>query len=339
MTKADDLKSKTSLPLIMAPMFLVSTPALALAACAEGVVGSFPALNQMTSAGFEQWLVEMNTGLDDLRQKNPGKTIAPYAVNLIVNPKDPRMLARLQSDLPLIVKHKVPVVITSLGLEKSIIDAIHSYGGIVLHDVTNARHAKKAIAAGVDGIIAVAVGAGGHAGTLNPIALIDEIRSFYDGLLILSGCMTAGSDILAAEALGADFAYMGTRFINTVESGAKAEHKQMIIDGEAKDIVLTPVVSGVHANFLRQSLEKAGYKEEELKAAFFNSSKLKPADGEIASWNTVWSAGQGVSNIKDTPTVLQLIDRLKKEYEAAQKKLLSKFNKPQPPKASQPPKP
>jgi nitronate monooxygenase len=332
MTKADDLKSKTSLPLIMAPMFLVSTPALALAACAEGVVGSFPALNQMTSAGFEQWLIEMDKGLGDLRQNNPGKTIAPYAVNLIVNPKDPRMLARLQSDLPLIVKHKVPVVITSLGLEKSVIDAIHSYGGIVLHDVTNAHHARKAIAAGVDGIIAVAAGAGGHAGTLNPIALIDEIRSFYDGLLVLSGCMTAGGDILAAEALGADFAYMGTRFINTVESGANPEHKQMILDAEAKDIIYTPIISGVNANFLRPSLEKNGYKEEDLKAAFLKGGKLKPADAEAASWNKVWSAGQGVSNIKDTPTVHDLIDRLKKEYEAAQNKLLAKFNKPQPKK-------
>ncbi|MCE9506968.1 MAG: nitronate monooxygenase [Alphaproteobacteria bacterium] len=364
MTKAEELKSKTSLPLIMAPMFLVSTPALALAACAEGVVGSFPALNQRTSAGFEQWLIEMNTGLEKLRQPDPSKVIAPYAVNLIL------AHPRLNDDLALIVKHKVPVVITSLGINKDVIDAIHSYGGIVLHDVTNAHHARKAIAAGVDGIIAVAAGAGGHAGNLNPIALVDEIRSFYDGLLVLSGCMTAGSDILAAEAMGADFAYMGTRFLNTVESGANPEHKQMIIDAQASDLIYTSAISGVPANFLGKSLEKAGYDLEVLKSAGPGTGKMEPgkpsgwnrfwsaitrmpnkflskhfkkASGgklkkalgekamkkEAATWATVWSAGQGVSNINDAPTVHDLIDRLKKEYEAAQSKLIAKFNKPQ----------
>ena len=326
MTKADDLKSKTSLPLIMAPMFLVSTPALALAACAEGVVGSFPALNQLTAAGLEQWLIEMNAGLEDLRQKNPGKIISPYAVNLIVNKSNPR----LQSDLDLCVKHKVPVIITSLGADQEVIKAIHAYGGIVLHDVTNAIHAKKAVAAGVDGLIAVAAGAGGHAGTMNPIALIDEIRQFYDGLLVLAGCISTGGDILSAEAIGADFAYMGTRFISTVESGARDEHKQMIREASASDIVYTSAISGIPANFLRQSLEKAGYNVDQLKKDGPGAGKLKSLAGEAASWNKVWSAGQGVSNIKDTPTVLQLIDRLKKEYAAAQNKLFAKFNK-QPP--------
>lgn len=364
MTKAEELKAKTSLPLIMAPMFLVSTPALALAACAEGVVGSFPALNQRTSEGFEQWLIEMNTSLEKMRQADPAKVIAPYAVNLIL------AHPRLEDDLALIVKHKVPVVITSLGMNQAVIDAIHSYGGIVLHDVTNAHHARKAIAAGVDGIIAVAAGAGGHAGNLNPIALVDEIRSFYDGLLVLSGCMTAGSDILAAEAMGADFAYMGTRFINTVESGANPEHKQMIIDAQASDLIYTSAISGVPANFLGKSLEKAGYDLEQLKSAGPGTGKMPPgkpsgwnkfwsaiarrrdkflskhfkkaAGGklkkslgekamkkEAATWATVWSAGQGAANINDAPTTHDLIERLKKEYEAAQNKLFAKFNKPQ----------
>lgn len=362
---SDNLKSKTDLPLIMAPMFLVGSPKLALAACAEGVVGSFPALNQRTSEGLEQWLIEMNKGIDDLRAANPGKTIAPYAVNLIL------AHPRLDADVALFVKHKVPVVITSLGLNKDVIDKIHSYGGIVLHDVTNAAHAKKAIAAGVDGIIAVAAGAGGHAGTMNPIALVDEIRSFYDGLLVLSGAMSTGGDILAAQAMGADFAYMGTRFISTQEAAANPEHKQMIVDAQAADLVYTSVISGVPANFIDKSLAKAGYDVEELRKLGPNTGKLPPgkqtawskmvkavssipqkilskhfkkAGGklksalagravqkEALSWNAIWSAGQGVGNIHDTPSVHDLITRMKTEYAAAQQKLISKINAPKPP--------
>ncbi len=365
-TPAQTLKSKTDLPLIMAPMFLVSNPTLALAACAEGVVGSFPALNQRTSEELEKWLVEMNKGVDDLRAQNPGKTIAPYAVNLIL--QHPRCPA----DVALFVKHKVPVVITSLGLKQDVIDAIHSYGGIVLHDVTNAEHAKKAIAAGVDGIIAVAAGAGGHAGTMNPIALIDEIRSFYDGLLILSGAMTSGGDILAAQAMGADFAYMGTRFISTVEAGANPEHKKMIVDAAAADLVYTSVISGVPANFIDKSLAEAGYNIEDLRKAGPNTGKMSPGkpstwskivaavnqtgqkllskhfkkaaaklkskligkavEKEAASWNKVWSAGQGVGSIHDTPSVHDLVDRMKDEYAKAQVKLLFKVGTIQGPK-------
>jgi nitronate monooxygenase len=323
MTKADELKSQTSLPLIMAPMFLVSTPEMALAACKEGVVGSFPALNQRTSAGLEEWLAQMNKGIDDLRVQNPDKTIAPYAVNLIVNKTN----VRLQDDLALCVKYKVPVVITSLGASEDVIKAIHAYGGIVLHDVTNITHAKKAAAAGVDGLIAVAAGAGGHAGTMNPIALVDEIRQFFDGMLILSGCISTGGDILSAEAMGADFAYMGTRFVSTVESGANPEHKKMICDATAADIIYTAAISGIPANFIRQSLEKAGYDVEQLKKNGPGEGKLKSLTGETASWNKVWSAGQGVSNIHDIPTIQALVDRLKKEYVASQKALIAKVKK------------
>jgi len=310
----------------MAPMFLVSTPEMALAGCKEGIVGSFPALNQRTSAGFEEWLAQMNKGIEDLRQQNPGKTIAPYAVNLIVNKTN----TRLQDDLALIVKYKVPVVITSLGASEEVIKAIHSYGGIVLHDVTNIVHAKKAAAAGVDGLIAVAAGAGGHAGTENPIALVDEIREFYNGIVILSGSLTKGGDILAAQAMGADFAYMGTRFVSTAESGANPEHKKMIVDAEEADIVYTAAISGIPANFIRQSLEKAGYDTSTMKTNGPGEGKLKSLTGETASWNKVWSAGQGVANIHDTPSIQVLVDRLKKEYDAAQTALIAKVKKAAP---------
>lgn len=324
MSTADDLKSKLSLPLIMAPMFLVSTPDLAIAACQEGVVGSFPALNQWTSAGFEQWLVKMNHDLEELRLKDPDKKIAPYAVNLIVNKTN----TRLQDDLDLCVKYKVPIVITSLGASPEVISAVHSYGGIVLHDVTNAVHAKKAIAAGADGLITVASGAGGHAGTMNPIALVSEIRQFYDGLIALAGCMSSGNDILSAEAMGADFAYMGTRFISTVESNAVEDYKKMVREATASDIIYTSAISGIPANFLRQSMEKAGFNMELIKKEGPHAGKMKSLAEEANAWKDVWSAGQGVSNIHDTPTVAELIDRLKKEYAGAQKTLLAKFKPP-----------
>lgn len=330
MSTTDDLKSKLSLPLIMAPMFLVSNPELAIAACQEGVVGSFPALNQRTSAGLEQWLIKMNQSLDDLRQKNPNAKIAPYAVNLIVNKTN----TRLQDDLDLCVKYKVPIIITSLGASTDVINAIHAYGGIVLHDVTNIVHAKKAVAAGVDGLIAVASGAGGHAGTMNPIALVREIREFYDGFIALAGCITTGRDILSAEALGADVAYMGTRFISTVESSAQKDYKQMLCDAVSSDIVYTSAISGIPANFLRQSMEKAGFNMEQIKKEGANAGKLKSLESEGDAWKDIWSAGQGVSSIHDTPTVKVLADRLKQEYADAQKALLTKFSKP-----SAPPKP
>lgn len=325
--KANDLKAKTSLPLIIAPMFLVSNPDLAIGACKEGAVGSFPALNQLTSAGLEQWLIRMNTELADLQQKNPDQKIAPYAVNLIVNKTN----KRLEDDLALCVKHKVPVIITSLGISPELIKAVHSYGGIVLHDVTNLEHAKKAAAAGVDGIIAVAAGAGGHAGTMNPISLVREIRGFYDGLLVLAGGMSSGQDILAAEAMGADFAYMGTRFISTNESNAFEDYKKMVVDAKSSDVIYTPAVSGIPANFLRQSLENAGYKIEDAKKT---DGKLKPMDDhEAKAWKDVWSAGHGVGVITDRPSVATLMQRLKKEYAEASQKFAEKLRLKQKPPA------
>lgn len=328
--KKKDLRDKMDLPLIAAPMFLVSNPDLALSCCKEGVVGSFPALNQRTSAEFEDWLIEMNAGTKKLQADNPDAKIAPYAVNLIVHPTNPR----LEDDLALCIKHEVPIIITSLGAVPELVEKVHAYGGIVLHDVTNARHAKKAADAGVDGIIAVSAGAGGHAGQLNPVTLVKEIREVFDGIIVLAGGLTDGEDILAAEALGADFAYMGTRFINTVESDAPQDYKDMICDAEVTDIIYTDAVSGVPANFMRQSLEKAGYDIDALKKAGGNSGgKLKPLEEDAKAWKTTWSAGHGVGRIDDIPTTSDLIKSLKDGYKAAFQKIIERAPKSSKPKS------
>ena len=326
-TPAETLKEQMALPLIVAPMFLISTPTSALAACSSGAVGSFPALNQKTAKGFEDWLIEMNTGIADLKKNNPDKKIAPYAVNLIVHKTNPR----LEEDLDLIVKHRVPIVITSLGAAAEVVAKVHSYGGIVLHDIINIEHAKKAIAAGVDGVIAVSAGAGGHAGTENPMTLMREIREIYDGVVVLAGGMSTGQDILAAEVLGADFAYMGTRFICVTESGADPAYKQMVIDAKASDIIYTSAVSGVPANFLKPSLEQAGFDTAKLKAEGATAAKLKPIMNEAAAWKTIWSAGQGAANITDIPTTAALVTRLSQERDTAAQKLAARA-KPASPK-------
>ena len=302
------LDQRLRLPVVAAPMFLVSNPQLVLACCHSGVLGSFPALNQRESSGFKAWLEEIEAGLK--------ADSAPYAVNLIVHGSNPR----LQADLAICAEHKVPVVITSLGAVKEVVDAVHSYGGLVFHDVTTRRHAEKAAEAGVDGLIAVAAGAGGHAGTWSPFALIAEIRQFFDKTLLLSGCLNHGHEVLAAQLLGADLAYMGTRFIATRESNADADYKQMILDARAADIVHTPAVSGVPASFMRQSLEKAGYDLARLqdKGDVNYGEKLKPVSDEAKAWKTVWSAGQGVGGIADVPSVAELVARLDAEYRAAQ---------------------
>lgn len=301
------LEQRLRLPVVAAPMFLVSTPELVLACSNAGIVGSFPALNQRDSAGFRAWLDEIEAGL--------AADAAPYAVNLIVHHSNPR----LQADLAICVEKQVPIVITSLGAVKEVVDAVHSYGGLVFHDVTTRRHAEKAAEAGVDGLIAVAAGAGGHAGTWSPFALVSEIRQFFDKTLLLAGCLNHGHEILAAQMLGADLAYLGTRFIATRQSNADAPYKQMILDAKAADIVHTPAVSGVPASFMRQSLEAAGYDLKRLtdKADVNYGEKLKPISDEAKAWKTVWSAGQGVGDISDLPTVEELVKRLDNEYRAA----------------------
>ena len=315
------LTDSLSLPLVAAPMFLISGPELALACCKQGIVGSFPALNQRTSEGFEEWLIQMNEELAAYRSANPEAKTAPYAVNLIVHRTNPRW----QADLELCVKHKVPMIITSLGAASQVVEAVHSYGGVVFHDVTNQKHARKAAEAGVDGIIAVAAGAGGHAGTINPFVLVHEIREVFGGTILLAGGLSHGEDLLAAQALGADLAYLGTRFINTFESQADEAYRNMIIEAVSGDIIHTPAVSGVPASFMRQSLEAAGFPMDELNQAgeINYGEKLKPIDDEAKAWKTVWSAGQGVSQIHDVLTVPDLVSRLADEYRSARERLLS----------------
>ena len=298
-------EGRLKLPLVAAPMFLVSGPELVIETCKAGVVGTFPALNQRSSEGFEQWLDQINAEL--AQAENP----APFGVNLIVHNTNPRV----QADLELCVKHKVPLVITSLGAVKEVVDAVHSYGGLVFHDVTNIRHARKAAEAGVDGLIAVCAGAGGHAGTLSPFALVNEIRQFFKGTVLLSGCMSSGQDVATARMLGADLAYMGTRFINSAESLAVDEYKDMIIDSTANDIVYTPKISGIPANFLKPSLADAGLDAEtgERKKVDLGEELTAPKEGASA-WKSIWSAGQGVGSIADKPPVVDLIAELRREY-------------------------
>lgn len=312
-----------SLPVVAAPMFLISGPKLVTECCKAGIVGTFPALNQRTSEGFEEWLIEIKTDLAKWEEET-GKKAAPYGVNLIVHHTNPRV----QADLELCVKHEVPIIITSLGAVSSLVDAVHSYGGLVFHDVIKKRHAIKAADAGVDGLILVAAGAGGHAGTINPISLVAEIKSFFDKTILLSGCMSNGQDVATAMQMGADLAYLGTRFINTTESKADEKYKDMIIESGASDIVYTAAVSGVAANFLRPSLESMGITQEvwDMKAKVDFGEELD-AD-EAKAWKTLWSAGQGVTTISDILPTGELIARMKKEFRDAiekQYQLLEKY--------------
>jgi nitronate monooxygenase len=300
-----------SLPIVAAPMFLISGPQLVIECCKNGIVGTFPALNQRTSEGFEEWLIEIKSSLKEFEEQT-GKKAAPFGVNLIVHPTNPR----LEADVKLCVKHKVPLIITSLGAVSEVVNAIHSYGGLVLHDIIKKRHAEKAAEAGVDGLILVAAGAGGHAGTINPMPLVAEIKKFFHKTILLSGCISTGRDIASALQMGADLAYMGTRFINTNESKATPEYRQMIIDAGASDIVYTAAISGVHANFLGASLKAAGITEEDLK----KDRKIdfgKELDTEAKAWKTIWSAGQGSALITDSLPVAELVSHLKSEFKEA----------------------
>lgn len=303
----EEFKSRLEIPVISSPMFLVSRTALVIEACKNGICGTFPSLNGRTSEDFEQMLVEITTELQKFEEET-GKKAAPFGVNIIVNHTNPR----IQPDLELCAKYKVPLIITSLGAVKEIVDEVHKYGGLVFHDVIKKRHAEKAAEAGVDGIIAVAAGAGGHAGTSSPFALLQDIKSVFDGPILLAGCINTGSDVAAALAMGADFAYMGTRFIATKEGYADDAYKNMIVESTLEDIIYTPHVSGVNANFLVKSLELAGVDMTEEKEEDF--SKLN-GDGQKA-WKDIWSAGHGVSGIHDVPSTKELIDQIKAEYKA-----------------------
>ncbi len=300
------------LPAIAAPMFLVSGPELVSETCKAGVAGSFPALNARTSAQLDGWLGEIDAALAAARAADPGAAIAPYGINLILHASNPRVAP----DLALICRHRVPFVITSLGHPGEVVKAVHAYGGLVFSDVIHAYHAKKAMAAGVDGIIAVSAGAGGHAGTQSAFSLVREIREFWDGTLILGGAISDGYAVRAAEVLGADLAYLGTRFIATRESNAQQAYKQMLIECTAEDVVYTDAISGTNANFLWPSLEALGHRREELVQGV-GKGKLKALADEAKAWRDVWSAGHGVATIHDAPPVRELCDRLAAEYRAA----------------------
>ena len=314
-----------SLPAIAAPLFLISGPKLVIECCKNGIVGTFPALNQRDTAGFEAWVIEIKEALAEFEAET-GKKAAPFGVNLIVHGTNPRV----QADLEICIKHKVPLIITSLGAVPQLVEAVHSYGGLVFHDVIKKRHAEKAAEAGVDGLILVAAGAGGHAGLTNPMSLITEVKAFFDKTILLSGCISTGNDIASALQMGADLAYMGTRFINVDESLADEEYKQMIIDSNASDIVYTAAVSGVNANFLRPSLESMGITEDmwaQTKKIDFGE-ELDAAKAEAKAWKTIWSAGQGVTSIDDSVSTTTLIDRLKVQFVEAlkrQQEVLKKY--------------
>jgi nitronate monooxygenase len=296
-------QGRLSVPVVAAPQFLVSGPDYVVEACRAGVVGTFPALNQRTTEGYAAWLEEIAGRLAD------APAAAPFGVNLIVH----RSNERLQADLESTVRRRVPLVITSLGAVSEVVQAVHSYGGLVFHDVTTLRHARKAIDAGVDGLIAVCAGAGGHAGRLNPFAFLTELRAIFAGPLLLGGAISTGNHIAAARLLGADLAYMGTRFIATRESMASDEHKAMVLAATAQDIVYTPAISGVHGNFLRQSIAAAGLDPDALPEA----EGVRVSNHEKRAWKNIWSAGQGVGAIGDVPSMAGLCARLAHEYREA----------------------
>ena len=299
MTIPASLQSGLKLPVIAAPMFLVSGPDLVVEACNAGVIGTFPSLNQRTTEGYREWLHDIKA------RRNPDA--AAFGVNHIVHPTNPRLLA----DMQVTVEEQVPLVITSLGAVRDVVEAVHGYGGVVFHDIANVRHARKAAQAGVDGLILVANGAGGHAGVVNPFALVEEVRGFFDGTIILSGCLSTGRDVAAALMMGADFAYMGTRFIATTESQAQPHYKDMIVEAGSMDITYTPAVSGIPANFLTPSLVENGIDPKTLP-----EHKLDMAD-EAKAWKTVWSAGQGAGAVHDILPVSELVARLRDEYSQA----------------------
>jgi nitronate monooxygenase len=308
------LQNRLRLPVIGAPMFIVSTPQLVIAQCRAGIVGSFPALNARPASQLDDWLAQITEELAVYARANPQLKVAPFAVNQIVHASNDR----LEHDVELCVKHRVPIVITSLRPPAEVVAAVHGYGGVVFHDVINVRHAQKAAGQGVDGIIAVCNGAGGHAGVLSPFALVKEIRAIFGGTIILSGAMSTGADVLAARALGADLAYLGTRFIATDEANASAAYKQMLVDSKAEDIVYTSLFSGIAGNYLRASVAQTGLDPDKLPEA--DKTKMNFGSGGntgLKAWKDIWSAGQSVSGIESVEPVDSLVARMEREYRAA----------------------
>lgn len=311
------LKEKLRLPVIASPLFIISHPTLTLAQCKAGVVGAFPALNARPESQLDEWLAMITEELAAHDAAHPERPAAPFAVNQIVHTSN----KRLEHDLMMCVKYKVPIVISSLGAVPEVNAAVHSYGGIVLHDVINNRHASSAIRKGADGLIAVATGAGGHAGTLSPFALVQEIREWFDGPLLLAGAIGTGSAILAAQAMGADMAYIGTPFIATEEARAVDAYKQMIAGSQAADIVYSNYFTGIHGNYLKNSITQAGMDPDNLPVADPSKMDFDSATTGAKAWKDIWGAGQGVGSVKAVVPVAELVDRLEREYTEARARI------------------
>ncbi len=320
MSLVEKLKSQMSLPVIGAPMFIVGNPDLVIGQCVSGIIGSFPALNARPAEALDEWLEKIKVGLEVHRRAHPGAKVAPFAVNQIIHQSNDR----LDRDLDACVRHQVPMIITSLRAPDDVVNRVHAYGGVVFHDVINVRHAEKALEAGVDGLILVCAGAGGHAGMLSPFALVREMRRFFKGPIALSGSITDGAGILAAEAIGADFAYIGTRFIASREANVPEAYKQMIQQSSAADILYTPFFTGVHGNYLKPSIVTAGLDPDNLPAVDKNKMNFGTDRDKPKAWKEIWGAGQGVGNIDDAPPVRELVERLRREYEEAKKRLTAK---------------
>lgn len=311
--------SRLELPVVAAPMFIVSGPELVIAQCKAGIVGSFPALNARPPELLEKWIVRIKLELEQYQAENPDKKVAPFAVNQICHGSN----NRLEHDMEICRKHEVPIIITSLQASKMVYDATHSYGGIILHDVINIRHSKKALDMGADGLIAVCSGAGGHAGRLSPFALIPEIRQFHDGPLLLSGSIATGGSVAAAQAIGADLAYVGTRFIASEEANAEQGYKQEIIDSSGEDIVYSSLFTGVHGNYLKGSIEKAGLDPNNLPGADKKSMNFgSGGNTDAKAWKDIWGAGQGVGSVSSAPPVADIVDELKREYIEAKDRIV-----------------
>jgi nitronate monooxygenase len=305
-----------SLPVIASPMFIASGPALVAAQCKAGIVGSFPALNARPAELLDTWLTDLQRELADYQELHPDRKVGPIAVNQIVHQSNDR----LEHDVAVCVKHQVPIIISSLRAPpKEMLDAVHAYGGIVMHDVVSIRHAEKALEAGVDGLILVAAGAGGHAGALSPFALVGEVRKFFDGPIALSGSIATGDAILAAQAMGADFAYIGSRWLATRESNVTDAYRSAIVESSAADVVYTNLFTGVHGNYLKKSIVAAGLDPDNLPVS--DKSKMSFGSGSAKAWRDIWGAGQGVGLMDDVPTVAEMVARLTQQYQAAKERL------------------
>lgn len=308
------LEGKLRIPLIGAPLFIVSGPELVIAQCQAGIIGSFPALNARPQSALGDWLIRIKTELGEFAENNPDQRVAPYAVNQIVHASNKRIYA----DMETCVEHEVPIIITSLRPPEDVVKAVHSYGGLVFHDVISLRHARKAIGQGVDGIIAVCAGAGGHAGPLSPFALVKEIRSEFEGVIILSGCITSGSDVLAARVMGADLAYSGTRFIASDEANAVAAYKEMIVDSSAADIVYSSLFTGIAGSYLKGSIINAGMDPDHLPESSKTTMSFSSAgETDAKAWKDIWGAGQGVGDIHSILPTREIVLRFEQEYKDA----------------------